>query len=446
MAALAPAAEEGPQPPVSRWSRFANGFRPPRLPPASRRAFRYHTAFTLLYAFFEGIMGNAPLMAVKALNATDVQLQLPLGMASVGLFGSVFFGAAMARRRKKPFVVVPGFAGALAALTMAWIPTPVWFLAAAGVISICDFAMRPAVPSILRIVYPASCRSHVAGTMRQYASIVFLAATLSSASLLAAAHANVQHMIQLEITVAGVACAAAFACFWQLPDRGDGSDAEADAADDPQAGIGRATLAPLRDKWFRRYLAACFVFGMGNLFHQGVIPAFFARDLGLGYVQATLLIHIIPNLSAFVTGGYLTSWFERTSVWRSYSLVTLLWGLDPLILATAPAWPALIFARILRGPATLGSMVIAFFTGVLSFARPGGDTSRYMAAQFLINGMSRLLAPAAAAFALAYLSRRSIIFYGSLGILVSSVMFWWYGRQDPVAARAHRDEFVVENV
>ena len=446
MAALASATEEGPQRPLSRLSRFAAGFKPPRLPPASRRAFRYHTAFTLLYALFEGIMGNVPLMAVKALNATDVQLQLPLAMASVGLFGSAFFGAAMARRRKKPFVVLPGFAGALTALVMAWIPTASWFLAAAGVISICDFAMRPAVPSILRIVYPASCRSHVAGTMRQYASIVFLGATLSSAWLLAAAHANVQHMIRLEITFAGLACAAALACFWKVPDRGDGSEAEAAAADDPQVGFGLATLAPLRDKWFRRYLAACFVFGVGNLFHQGVVPAFFARDLGLGYVQATLLIHIIPNLSAFLTGGYLTSWFERTSVWRSYSLVTLLWGLDPFILATASAWPALIVARILRGPATLGSMVIAFFTGVHSFARPGGDTSRYMAAQFLMNGMSRLLAPAAAAFALAYLSRRSIIFCGSLGILASSVMFWWYGRRDPIGERSREDELVVENV
>jgi hypothetical protein len=445
MAALATAAEEGPQRPSSRVSLFTAGFKPPRLPPAARRAFRYHTAFTLLYALFEGIMGNTPLMAVKALGATDVQLQLPLGMASAGLFVAVFFGAVMARRRKKPFVVVPGLAGAAAALVMAWIPAAAWFLAAAGVISICDFAMRPAIPSILRIVYPASCRSHVAGTMRQYASIVFLGATLCSASLLAAAHANVQRMIRIEITLAGLACAAAFACFWQLPDHGDGSAAEAAAADDPQVGFGRATLAPFGDKWFRRYLAAFFVFGFGNLFHQGVVPAFFARDLGLGYVQATLLLHIIPNLSAFLSGGYLTSWFERTSVWRSYSLVTLLWGLDPFILAGASAWPALIVARTLRGPATLGSMVIAFFTGVHSFARPGGDTSRYMATQFLINGMSRLLAPAAAAFALAYLSRRSMIFYGSLGILASSVMFWWNGKRAPRDTLSRKDELVGEN-
>jgi hypothetical protein len=394
-------------------------------------------AFTLLYAVFEGVIGNAPLMAVKAMNATDVQLQLPLGMTSIGLFGAVFFGAAMARRRKKPFVLVPGFAGAMAALVMAWTPRAGWFLFMAGVISICDFAMRPAIPSMVRILYPDNSRSHVAGTMRQYASIVFLLATLTSAAFLSMATAATIHAtIQIEITLAGLTCAAAFTCFSRLANNGDGSEAEAACAEDAPPGFGGATLAPLRDKWFRRYLAAFFVFGFGNLFHQGVIPAFFARDLSLGYLQATLLIHVIPNITAFLSGGYLTSWFERTSVWRSYSVVSLMWGLDPLILCAFPTvWPAWFVARAIRGPATLGSMVIAFFTGVHSFARPGGATSRYMAAQFLINGTARLLAPTAAAFALAYLSRRSIIFYGSITILIGSAMFWWYGRQNEINRR-----------
>jgi len=151
--------------------------------------------------------------------------------------------------------------------------------------------------------------------------------------------------------------------------------------------------------------------------------------MGLGYVQATLLLHIIPNLAAFLFGGSLTSWFDRTSVWRSYSFVTLMWGIDPVLLAVAPHfWPTVIAARIARGPATVGSMVICFFTGVHSFARPGGDTSRYMAALFLVNGFARLLAPLAAIFLLAYLSRREILFYGGLGVLVASAMFLWSDR------------------
>src|SRR5207249_1155626 len=100
-----------------------------------------------------------------------------------------------------------------------------------------------------------------------------------------------------------------FACFRQLPDRGDGSIDEAIPADVSEGLPG--LLAPFRDRRFRRYLAIFFVFGFSNLFHSGIVPAFFARDMGLGYVQATLLIHIIPNVTAFLAGGVFTAWFDR---------------------------------------------------------------------------------------------------------------------------------------
>lgn len=408
--------------PVTWRTRVVSGFLPPELPPVSRRAFRFHMAQMLLTAVFEGIIGNAPLMAVKAMGATDVQLQLPLAMTSAGLFASVFTGAAMAARRKMPFAVVPGIACAFSALLMAWMNSAIWFLALAGIISIFDFAMRPAVPSIMRIVYPHYCRSHVAGTMRQYSSIVFLVATLLSATLLSAADGHIHQMIRMQLTFAGVTGIIAFLCLAQLPDRGDGCIGEADLEEDnaPQP-----ALAPFRDRQFLRYMAIFFVFGFSNLFHSGIVPAFFARDMGLGYVQATLLLHIIPSVTAFLAGGRLTAWFDRTSIWRSYGFVTLMWGLDPILLATAPAsWPAVIAARIARGPAILGSMVLCFYTGVHRFAAPGRNTSRYMAALFLVNGMARLLAPAAAALALGFLSRRSILLCGGLGVLVASALFF----------------------
>src|SRR5215471_579390 len=412
-----------------RRSSLTGAFTPPSLPPVSRGAFRFHLAHNLLYAVFEGITGNVPLIAVKAMNATDAQLQLPLAMTSLGLFASVFLGAFMATRRKKPFVLVPGFAAGLTALAMTWTTSAIWFLAFAGVISILDFAMRPAVPSIVRSVYPDGCRSHLAGTMRQWSSIVFLAATLGSSILLSLAEKNIYLVIRLEIATAGVACLGAFLCFWRLPVRGDGSEAEAEPA--PEPSFTYATLSPLLDRRFRRYLVAFFVFSFGNLFQQGVVPAFFSHNMSLGYVQSTLLIHIIPNLAAFLSGGRLTAWFETATIWRSYALVTLLWGLDPLILSIAGASLTLVVCgRIARGPATLGSMVIAFFTGVHSFAKPGGNTTRYMAAFFLVNGVARLVAPSAAAFALTFLSRQSILLYGALAIIVSSAMFWWNDKRE----------------
>ena len=434
---LTAAAGIAPAPAESRRSRLARGFRPPYLPGTSARAFRFHMAYTLLDAVFAGIMGNAPLMAVKAMHATDVQLQIPLSMASAGLAAAIVTGAAMATRRKKPFVLLPGFAGAVSALVMAAMNSAGWFLAVSGIISIFDFGMRPAIPSIIRIIYPPQVRAHVSGTLRQYSSIAFLVATLASAWLLSAAGPNVRQMIRMEIAFAGFASLASYLCFRQLPDSADGSIAEANAVESPQQ-YKWPGLAPFRDRSFRRYMAVFFLYAFANLFHSGVVPAFLAKDMGLGYVQATLLLHVIPNLSAFVTGGWLTAWFERKSVWRSYSLVAFLWGIDPLLLASMPSfWPAVIAARIARGPATLGSMVLCFFTGVHSFARPGSDTSRYMAAIFAVNAVARLVAPLAAAVMLGYISRRTILIVGGLGILVASALFF---RGEALAGKDMRHE------
>jgi hypothetical protein len=308
---------------------------------------------------------------------------------------------------------------------MAWLKTPIAFLCAAGMVSVCDFAMRPAIPSILRIVYPVNVLSHVAGTLRQYASVLFPGSTLVAATLLSLSGTHVQTMIRLQLIVGSVVYCGAIACIRRLPDRGDGSALEADPASVPQAtGWWRVSLEPLREPSFRMYLAAFGIYCFSNLFFMGIVPVFFAKDLGMGYVQATLLIHVLPAMTGFLAGGRLTAWFDRTSVWLSYAVVTLLWGLDPLLLAAAgPWWPALIVARICRGPAMVGSIVIAVFTGVHTFARPGPDTSRYAAVLMFVNGMARLLSPMATAALSGHISHRTILLAGSIGTLTASVMF-----------------------
>jgi hypothetical protein len=405
-------------------------FTPPDLPPDSRRAFRFHMAFAVLDAVKDGILANVPLMAVKAMMATDGQLQIPLVTSSLGFLASVFMGVAMATRHKKPFVVLPGFLSAMAMLLMASTSSAAWFLSASGLVAIFEFAMRPAVPSILRIVYPNYSRSHVAGTLRQYASVVFLGSSLLFASLLTAAGKHIHTMIQAELILAGAASLCAYLCFQRLPDRGDGSadevlQADANSGRPWREKYGQFSLAPFRDVRFRRFLSIFFIYNCGNLFYMGIVPSYFAHDLGFGYVEATLFIHVIPAIAGFLLGGRLTAWFDRTSVWRSYGLVMLLWGADPTLLAIAPfLFPVVLLARIVRGPATVGSMVLSVYTGVHRFAKPGPDTSCYMSALFLVNGTARLLSPSASALAVGYLGHRGVLLAGGLAVLTASALFF----------------------
>jgi hypothetical protein len=426
-------------------SRFLAAFTCPELPPDSRRAFRFHMTFAVLDAVKDGILANTPLMAVKAMLATDAQLQIPLVISSVGFLASVFMGVAMATRHKKPFVVLPGFLSAIAMLMMAATTSAVWFLCASGLVSILEFAMRPAVPSILRIVYPNHSRSHVAGTLRQYASVVFLGSSLLFAFLLTVAGKHILTMIHAELIAAGVASLCAYLCFQRLPDRGDGSADEA-LQTDVHSGrpwrekYGQFSLTPLRDPRFRRFLTIFFIYACGNLFYMGIVPSYFAHDLGFGYFEATLFIHIIPAIAGFLLGGRLTAWFDRTSVWRSYGVVMLLWGADPTLLAIAPfLLPVVVLARIVRGPATVGSMVLSVYTGVHRFAKPGPETSCYMSALFLVNGVARLLAPSASALVVGHLSHRGVLLVGGLAVLTASALFFRMAKQD-----SHEASFPIE--
>jgi len=390
-------------------------------------------AYALLDATAAGILGNAPLMAIKAMGASDAELQLPIAMASIGLFASVFTGAAMSLRQKKPFVVAPGLASGVAALIMAWAGSAEWFLTLLGIISIFDFAIRPAMPSILRLVYPDNCRAHVAGTLRQYSSVVFLISNLLSAALLSGEQRHITVTIRLLLTITGAASIAAFICFSRLPNLGDGSFDEAYPEQkwsrQSQGANDRfrwnvAWLNAFRNSRFRWYCAIFFLFSAGNFFYSGIVPAYFAHDLCLGYFQATLLIHVVPAVAGFLAGGRLTAWFDRTSIWRSYGVVALMWGLDPVLLAVAGLnWPSIVLARVIRGPSTVGSMVLAYYTGVHSFTEPGPDTSSYMAAFVLINGMARLLSPSLAAIAVAHMPHRAILLTGGIGVLAAAALF-----------------------
>jgi hypothetical protein len=137
--------------------------------------------------------------------------------------------------------------------------------------------------------------------------------------------------------VASLATSLGLLCLRNLPDRGDGSLAEAVSESGPaDRSWWRASLAPLKDRAFRRFLAAFFVFTFGNLLYLGVVAPFFGRDLRYGYVEATLLMHVLPALTGFLAGGRLTAWFDRTTVFRAYAVVALLWGLDPVPLAISP--------------------------------------------------------------------------------------------------------------
>src|SRR4051812_10125619 len=100
--------------------------------PDARHTYQCHWWYSVLGGINAGILTNAPTIAIKGLRAPDWQLAFPTGLSGFGLLISLGLGIWMSRRRKLPFVLVPGFLSCAFALGMAASKRSLWFLVLLG--------------------------------------------------------------------------------------------------------------------------------------------------------------------------------------------------------------------------------------------------------------------------------------------------------------------------
>jgi hypothetical protein len=188
----------------------------------------------------------------------------------------------------------------------------------------------------------------------------------------------------------------------------------------------QALLLVREDRRLHQYLFSAALFGFGGLLYVSFIPASLTRDHGCGYLATAMLLHVLPATVQWLTVSPLCKWFDRVNTWRSWSVVRLGWGLDPILLALAIfisplALPLVIAGRILRGATMGGSWVLWWQTGIHQFAPPGEDTTRYMSLQVFINGLLRLFAPLAGMLMLQLGSRSAALLMGGSIVLISAL-------------------------
>jgi hypothetical protein len=402
-----------------------------------RHTYSRHLSFSLLDAAAAAILANAPLMAVKSMAARDWHLALPLLLSSLGMLTAVSMGHWMACQPKKPFVLVPGLGYACSSVGLALAPDAFWFLALLGVGALFEVLTRPALTAIIRLNYPVAVRGMATGEIRKWCSIVFLLVTGTSAAALTHA-ADPGLMIRAQVAAAGVLSVLAYVCFNSITVREESAAGPA-AARLVVESLQGASLILRRDSRYRRYLAGCFLFGFSGLLYVSFIPSFLAHDLGFGYLECALLLHVIPSVASFVCTGSLGAWFDRSNPLNAWAAVRVGWGLDPLVLAAAPLLSLLpplgqflfcAFGRVLRGGVMGGSWILWWQIGTNYFAPPGADTARYMGILTCLNGVVRLLAPLAGVVLLSFLPRTMVLLIGGVGVLLSAVLAWAQGRED----------------
>lgn len=447
-------------------------FRGPELTGNARRTFRFHLAYAIFDAAAGGILLNAPLVAIKAFEAANWHLPLRELYSGVGMIATLYLGSWMARRRKMPFVFIPGMIAGISAVMMAVATSSAfWFLTLLGIGAMFEIVTRPAVTAILRVNYPVQQRGHATGEVRKWSSLSFVASSLVSAWLLQVAadydpvgfgrgpHALAGHLVEwsaehtphILMISAGLLSLVSFVCFRRIRVDEDLESRRRDLKPEIGKNLRDALGVVIRDGRYRRYLFGCFLAGFFQMLYFPLIWAFLSRELRFGYVGCSALMHAIPALVAFAVTGALGHLFDRSNPWISWAWVRFLWGLDALILAATPyaavLFPPALFilpvlGRILRGSVQGGWWIMWWQIGVTHFAPPGEDTSRYMGMMVFLNGAIRLGASAAGIVLVALaVPPGALLVAGGLGVIASGVHSLWQARRE---RREHGPETMAD--
>jgi MFS family permease len=410
------------------------------LDPAVRRTFLCQWAYSVLGGINAGILTNAPTVGHKALGAASWHLALPTGLTGLGLLLSLALGLRMGRRPKMPFVLAPGALACAAGLGMAAAPGPLGFLFLLGVCNLFETATRPAVTAIIRANYPVEVRGRVTGVLRQWSAGAFILATYLTA--LALDRHGTWPVIRALVVAAAAVQACAYAAFALIRVRDDrGACGGAAGADPPSPSASRDGLAALgRDRRFAVYLAGCFVHGVGALLYDPVVRPYFATDLGMNYTRCAVLVDVLPSVVSVLTVRRLGAWFDRTNPLVAWAVIRVGWGLDPLLLALAAAFPAgstalAVAGRTARGSVMNGSWILGWQIGTNYFAGRRDLTSVYMGAYLTVVGVQRMLGPPLGAFLAGSMPRRNVLALGGLIVLASAALAWRQAQSEKVDGR-----------
>ena len=203
----------------------------------------------------------------------------------------------------------------------------------------------------------------------------------------------------------------------------------------------QSTATTLRhDTRFLVYLGGCFLYGVSALTYDPVVRAYFATEFGFNYSQCVVLVDVLPSVCSVLTVRRLGAWFDRTNPLVAWTFIRIAWGLDPLLLALAPSWPAgslaiISAARISRGGVMNGSWVLGWQLATNYFASRRELTSVYMGCYLTVTGAQRLVGPLLGAFLVGVLSRRGVLLLGGSFVMVSAFLAWRQAESEKVDGR-----------
>jgi MFS family permease len=182
------------------------------------------------------------------------------------------------------------------------------------------------------------------------------------------------------------------------------------------------------------------IFQLGNLMYEPLVRAFLSAELHFNYTQCIFVADVLPSLFSLATTARLGAWLDTTNPLIAWSLIRFGWGIDPLLLALSPIWPAgamaiATTARLIRGGVMNGSYILWWELGGNYFATRRELTSVYVGASFSVNGVQRMVGPPLGAYLGSVLSRRAVLVIGGLMVLLAAYLAFRQAEDEKVDGR-----------
>ncbi len=197
--------------------------------------------------------------------------------------------------------------------------------------------------------------------------------------------------------------------------------------DSPQS-FKEIVIRPWKDSWnlvmsrpdFRGFQVGFMLGGMGLMFMQSVLPAFFVGVLNLTYTELGVALTLCKGIGFALTSEMWAQWMNRVDIYRFSSIVTLIAFVFPLILLGAQfqiIW--LYIAYIVYGAMQAGSELCWNLSGPV-FAKKE-DSTLFSGVNLIAGGLRGCIAPAIGLMLCSYFDPAFALVMGGVFCLMATL-------------------------
>ena len=385
---------------------------PSRAPLVSRYTYQLHARAAVLEGLLAGVLVTHGFVASKTLGASQFQLVVLTMAPGSSWLLSLFFANQFQGFDRRSLFLWAGILGRLPLMAVAAMHGLWPFLAVVVLHGFVQTALIPAQNALYQQNYDPQTRGRLFGRASVWGGVATGVSALGSGLLMdMKAHPTwtVPWLVGPEsfrwlYPVAGVAGFGACLVYGSIRLRRSGKPAlhaPIEAAAAPRWSPQEMVLGPFRragsairttlveDIGFRRFEVALFIYGLGFMVMQPVIPTLFDRELHMTYLEASLaqgVVFYVVTIASVAAAGKM---YDRIGLERLGARATVLLAVFAISLAFVQDATHVVAAFSLFGLA-MAALNIVWSMGPIHYA-PHGQAARYMSVHVALVGLRAII-------------------------------------------------------